>query len=193
MKRITRFRIAGLSAILAPLIAFASISLAIYYSLWFDWTKNALSDLGARGGFAEIIFNFGLIIVGLLILIFTSGIFEFLKENFLGRIGCLILALDALSLSAIGIFPETAGRIHFYVSVSFFTLFPLSLILIGLAFVRMAETNLALFTFVVVSITVFVWALPYGRGVAIPEALASLSASIWSIILGFRLVKQASR
>ncbi|MGQ9718497.1 MAG: DUF998 domain-containing protein [Nitrososphaerales archaeon] len=193
MRRITRFRIAGLSAILAPLIAFASISLAIYYSPWFSWVENALSDLGDQGGFAAMLFNLGLIISSLLVLIFASGIFEFLRENFLDRVGCLILALDALSLSAIGIFPETAGRIHFYVSVSFFVLFPLSLILIGLAFVRMAETNLALFTFVVVSITTFVWALPYGRGVAIPEALASLSASIWSIMLGFRLVKEASR
>ncbi|NWG08899.1 MAG: DUF998 domain-containing protein [Nitrososphaerales archaeon] len=193
MKRVTRFRIAGLSAIFAPLIAFTSILLSIYHSPWFSWTENALSDLGAQGGFAEIIFNFGLIIVGLLVLVFASGIFEFLRENFLGRVGGLMLALDALSLSAIGIFPETAGMIHFYVSVSFFVLFPVSLILIGLAFVRISETNLALFTFIVVSITVFVWALPYEKGVAIPEALASLSASIWSIVLGFRLIKEASR
>jgi len=31
----------------------------------------------------------------------------------------------------------------------------------------------------------------FGRGVAIPETLSALSASVWSMVLGFKMLKEA--
>lgn len=168
------------------------IFLAISYSPWFSWTENALSDLGVDGT-AAILFNSSLIVGGLLTFIFAIGLRKILKDRKLGHIGTLILILASANLCAIGIFPETAGAIHLYVSVAFFTLLPISLFLIGAAMMQEpSERKLGLFTVLAGVVAVTVWTVPWGGGVAIPEILASLPASVWSMIFGIRLYKQAS-
>ena len=46
------------------------------------------------------------------------------------------------------------------------------------------------FTFIAVAAVV--WTIPLGRGVAIPEILSALFASVWSIVLGFKMLKEAA-
>jgi len=186
------FKISGVSGILTPLIAFTLISLATAHSPQFSWTENALSDLGVQQGVTAVLFNSGLIVSGLLTLIFTFDLFMFLRGKISGEIGAFILALDALALTAIGVFPENVKPLHLYASVAFFVLFPTSLFFIGTALLQMSQTNLGLFTFSAAVVAALVWVIPYGGGVAVPETLAALSASTWSIVLGFRLLKEAS-
>lgn len=177
--------------VLTPVIVLTLILLAIYYSPWFSWTENALSDLGVQGT-AAILFNSGLVVGGVLTIIFAIGLREILLNKTLGRIGTLILILDAAILCAIGIFPETAGVIHLYVSVAFFVLLPISLFLIGVAMIEEpSERKLGLFTITAGIATAMVWMLQW-RAVAIPEIIAALAASVWSIVLGIRLFMQTS-
>lgn len=176
----------------SPVIALTLISLAIFYSPWFNWTKNALSDLGVQC-VAAILFNSGLIISGFLTVIFAIGLREVFLNGFLGHIGMLILILDAAILCAIGVFPKTTGALHFYVSVAFFTLLPISLFLIGAAMMwQSSERKLGLFTVLAGVVVAVVWTLPW-ESATIPEMLASLVASVWSIVLGIRLSNFASR
>ena len=186
------FRAAGVCGILAPLIAFTCILLAIAYSPEFSWAENALSDLGVQQGVTAVLFNSGLIISGLLTLVFALGLLLFPRGKILGKIGAFILVLDALALTAIGVFPENVEPTHLYASVTFFVLFPISLFFIGMALLQMSQIDLGLFTFLAAVVAVLVWAIPHGGGVAIPETLAALSASTWSIVLGFRLLKEDS-
>lgn len=180
----------GGSGIFAPLIAFALILLAIAYSPRFSWAENALSDLGVQQGVTAVLFNSGLIITGLLFLVFALGLFIVLRGRTLGKTGAFILVLDAFALTAIGVFPENVKPVHLYASVSFFVLFPTSLFFIGTALLQMSQLNLGLFTFLIAIVAALVWVIPYGGGVAVPETLAALSASTWSIVLGFRLLRQ---
>jgi len=197
-KRVIGLKIAGLCGVTSPIIMLTFILLAIFHSPWFSWAENALSDLGVRG-IAAILFNFSLIIGGLLTLLFAIGLREILLGRTIGHVGALFLIQAAANLCAIGVFPETAGALHIYVSVSFFTLLQISLFLIGAALMKEPpERNLGLFTFlagivavIVWIVAVIVWIVPWGGGVAIPEMLASLPVSVWSIVLGIRLYNQA--
>jgi hypothetical membrane protein len=103
-------KISGVCGILSPIVAFTCILFAINYSPEFSWTKNALSDLGVQEGVTAPLFNYGLIISGILTLIFATWLFIFLSDKLLGRIGAFILILDAFAFTAIGIFPEMLSQ-----------------------------------------------------------------------------------
>ena len=186
-------KISGISGIITPIVAFTFILLAIAYSPQFSWTENALSDLGVQEGATAILFNSGLIIGGILTLIFASGLFIFLSNRLIGRIGALIFALDALALIAIGVFPENMTPMHYQASVAFFALFPISMFVMCAAFLLMGKSKIGLFTFLMATVAVVVWILQFTmhfvHGVAIPEAISALSASAWSIVLSFKMFK----
>jgi len=189
-------RVPGVCGILSPITAFACIFLAIGYSPQFSWTENALSDLGVQEGVTAPLFNFGLIIGGFLALLFAFGIFNFLQETTIGRIGASLFVLDTVALIAIGVFPENVKPMHYYASVAFFALFPISMIFILAAFLQLSKVKMGLFTLLVAifaaAVWAFHWTVGFGSNVAIPEALSALSASAWSILLGFKMLKQAS-
>lgn len=183
-------KISGISGIIAPLMGFTLILLAIAYSPNFSWTENALSDLGVQEGATSVLFNTGLIITGVLAILFATGLFKFLQENLLSKIGAFVLTLGAFALTAIGVFPESVEPIHFYASVAFFTLLPISMFFLGAAFLRTSRTRLGFFTFIAAIVAAIVWTIPFGKGVAIPETLSGLSASAWFMVLGFKMLKE---
>ena len=185
-------RLAGFCGLTNPVIGFSLIVLSISYSSWFSWTDNALSDLGVHG-IAAILFNSGLIIGGVLTVTFAIGLREITPRGILARAGILLLILAAGALFAIGLFPETAGAIHFYASASLFTLFPVSLFLIGGTMVRHPHMKSLGVLAVLAGLTAAaVWALPW-TSAAIPEALSSLAVSVWSMASGTRLLREASQ
>lgn len=112
----------------------------------------------------------------------------------LGRIGYFIFVLDTLALTAIGVFPENVKPVHYYASVAFFVLHPLSMFFFGATFLQMTKVKTGLFTFIVAIITAVMWTIQFtiqfGPNVAIPETLSALSASIWSMVLGFKMPKK---
>jgi len=193
-EKVIGLRVAGVCGVLSPIVALSLIFLAITYSPWFSWTKNALSDLGVDG-LAAILFNSGLIISGLLAIVFSLGLMQALRKQMLGFAGSFVLVLACISLVGVGVFPETAGPIHFYLSVAFFALILISQFLIAAAMIsESSKRNIGLFSVLVgllgtVSIAMSM-VLPL-EGAAIPEILASFSASLWSIILGVRLFARA--
>jgi hypothetical membrane protein len=195
LKNVAWLKISGISGIFAPLIAFMFISLAIVYSPQFSWTENALSDLGVQEGATAMLFNCGLIIAGILALIFASGLLMSQKA-ICGKVGAFILVLAAFALTAIGVFPEDVKPTHYYVSVGFFVLLPISILVLSATFFLEAKVKLGLFTFLVAAVATAVWiihwTIPFGSGVAILEALSAASASTCSIVLGFKMLKEAS-
>ena len=189
-------KISGVSGILTPIVAFTCIFLAIAFYPQFSWTENALSDLGFGKGVSTIVFNSGLVTGGILALLFASGLLVFLRDNVLGRIGAFIFVLATLALTAIGIFPENVKPMHYYVSVVFFVISPISMFVIGTAFLLAAKVKMGVFTFLVAIAAAVVWIIQwtigFGSNVAIPETLSALSASMWAIVLGFKMLKEAS-
>lgn len=190
-------KISGIAGIITPVVAFVCIFLAIASYPQFSWVENALSDLGVKPGLTAPLFNYGLIVSGFLALVFATGLFKFLRQRILGKIGVFIFILGTLALIAIGIFPENISPTHYYVSVAFFVFLPVSMLVLVAAFLLVRKVKMALFTLLVAIVAVAPWILYFSirfvPGVAIPEAISALSASTWAIVLGHRMVKQASR
>lgn len=190
-------KVSGVCGILTPIIAFTCILLAIASWPSFSWTDNALSDLGVQEGNTSVLFNFGLIISGVLALVFAFGLFISIREKAGARMGAFIFTLTALTLIAIGIFPETAKPMHFFASVAFFLFYPISVFFYIVTFFQMGKVKMCLFTLIAGIAATAAWvvhlAVRFGSGVAIPETIAALSASAWSMAMGCNMLMQALR
>jgi hypothetical membrane protein len=195
-KSFAGFWASGLFGIISPILTFIFIGLAISQaSLWFSWTGNALSDLGVHEESA-LLFNSGLVVGGILNIVFAFGVMRFYQNQTIGRYGTFFLVLAGIFLASIGIFPETApNNMHYLVSVAFFAAFPVSLLIQSAALLSTpAHKRLAAFTIIMAITAIVPWAIwlplkPY-RGVAIPELVSALAAATWSIIMGSTLLRK---
>ena len=205
LKQPISMRISGLCGIFGPIVGFICIAFAIYYSDWFNWTGNWLSDLGgmpgetpiwAARGIASVIFNSGLIITGIMGVVFASAIRKIRMFNTrLGRIGTLLLILNMSALCAIGIFPETTGYLHTLVSLIFFFLVAFSLLVIGTAVRKSSGKTLGGFVTLLGAISLCSFPFlfiprPWGSN-AIIELFPIISISILAIIFGIALIKDS--
>jgi len=167
-----------LSGLLAPIVAFLSIALAILTHPWFSLTDNAISDLGALDVEDNYILNIGLIVSGLLGIVFACGLYESLTSN-LGKAGSIILLFGCLSLFLVGVFPE-GTELHFPVSISFFILTALGILVVGLSFYESNQRYSVFTEFLIVSgFILTVNALSNFEGVAVAELIAGIIFSIW--------------
>ncbi len=190
-------RIAGTCGIVAPILAFTFIYLAVKSHPQFSWMDNAISDLGVVPGVTEALLNYGLITSGILFFIFSIGMSLFLGEKFVSRIGAFVLALACSALVAIGVFPENVKPTHYLVSVAFFVLLPISMLIIAEAFWLMRKVHIAVFTLLMAVAAAAPWILHfsvhYVSGVAIPEAVSGLAGAVWTAVLGYKMMRKASR
>ena len=193
----SRLKISGICGILTPIVAFSCILSSIAYAPDFSWADNALSDLGVMPNPTAILFNLGLVISGILAIAFAVGFFSLFKGKSVGRAGALLFLMDCLALTAIGVFPETSKPMHLYASVAFFALFPLSMFFITTSFILASKSKMAAFTFSVSVFAAAVWVaefwVQYVPGVAIPETLSAIAASVWAVANGFIMLRTRSQ
>lgn len=189
-----RLKAFGICGVLAPIIGFMCVLFAVASYSQFSWFDNALSDLGIVEGVTAVFFNFGLIVSGVLTFVFGLGVFALLHEKVLGVAGALTFVLGACALTLIGIFPESARPMHYYASVAFFALFPISMFLICAEFLSSSRRKMGLFTLLAPAFAAIVWAVQFAvrpvQGVAIPETLSALAASAWVVVLGFKMFRE---
>jgi len=175
MEHSSWYRIAAWCGFLTPLVSLGAIVIAISRATrWFSWQHNWLSDLGVHEGSA-LPFNAGLFISGVLALVLARGVYSYYRHYAPSRIGALIFMAGACALMGIGVFTEDAGRIHYVVSVLFFSLVPISyMVMGGCALVRHAKKRGAV-PFAAGLLAGVMWALPWpGTAGALPEITAAL-------------------
>jgi hypothetical membrane protein len=190
-------RISGAYGVLAPVLAFAFILGAVASYPPFSWTSNALSDLGVVSGVTAGVFNSGLIICGVWCLMFAMGLYVLLSESVVGRVGVFVFGLACVALMAIGMFPESVSPTHYLVSVTFFVLLPISLLITIGGFWRTGQMRLAVFTLVAAVVAALPWvllfAVRYVSGVAIPEFVSGLAGGMWTVVVGYKMMREASQ
>ena len=190
-------KLSGITGIVAPIVAFTCILLSTASYPPFSWTNNALSDLGVKEGITAPLFNGGLMISGILALIFAAGLLKLLNKNNVGKIGVLVFALAALALITIGIFRENAKPMHYYASVGFFVFFLIAMLVIAGSSLYAKSVKTGLFTLIVAIIAAAPWAIEFSvrfvPDVAIPEAISAVAASVWSIALGITMLNKTSQ
>jgi hypothetical membrane protein len=200
-KSMLLIRLGGFCGILTPIIALTFILISVGFTPWFSWTENWLSDLGGSlngGTTAAFMFNGGLIIAGLLGIMFamalrTSG----MLNDKLGNLGTTLLLVDMGFLWAIGVFPENTGALHAISTLGFFILLPIVQILVGLSsrrlgLVRLGLLLLILSAFSLIAFPLFFVGPPFGSN-AIVQFIPALSISISSLLLGLTLFKYKGR
>lgn len=187
----------AVSGMVTPVLAFTCILLAIASYPAFSWINNALSDLGVVRGVTGPLFNFGLYSSGFFALSFAVfGLYNYLGEIWVGKVGVAAFAATGLALVGIGFFPENIIPNHYLFSVAFFILLPISLLVITATFALSHQTKMALFTFAIPVVAALPWILyfsvHYFTGVAIPEAVSGLAGGVWVVVFGYKILRTGS-
>ncbi|MFC2016424.1 DUF998 domain-containing protein [Chloroflexota bacterium] len=185
-------RIAGVCGITSQLVAFTALLVAISASPRFRWTENDISVLGVEGS-ATALFNWGLILTGLLSLIFAIGLGQGFLSSRLGQLGMASLILGSISMSAIGIFPRTIDLPHDVASIAFFVFIIIALLLVGVAAITASQMRWGLLSLMAGVLMLAFWLVPWPwSGGAIPQLLCCLPWSLWTIVFGVGLLVRAS-
>jgi hypothetical membrane protein len=187
-------KIGAAAGLATPVVAFICILSAIASYPVFSWTNNALSDLGVVGGITSLLFNSGLVVGGVLAVIFAAlGLFNY-ADNKSGKVGSAFFSAACLALVLIGIFTEHYRPTHYLVSVAFFALAPIGLFILTYSFYRKGQTGTASLTVASGVIAALPWILQftikYVPNVAIPEIISALSVSSWTIIISVNILKK---
>jgi len=171
---------------LTPPVALLGIGTAIMQSPWFSFSENALSDLGISN--AANIFNATLIISGLLSMFMATGMLTAFRGETVKRAGAAIFILAGAALVCIGVFHEGYSPHHYIFSVMFFVLMPIAIMTISLPMLIKAGTRkLGYLSLAMVFIAIIAWVIPWGMGIAVPEAIAAAAGCRWIIVSGARL------
>ncbi len=113
-------KIAGIAGIFFIPVAFAFISTSfLIHRSWFDITENAFSELGAIGTQYNYVFNIGLILTGVLGIIFSIGLCRFTEDSKVLKIGINSFGLSMFLLVLLGIFP-LGMPLHFEIAAAMF-------------------------------------------------------------------------
>jgi hypothetical membrane protein len=159
--------------------------------------NNALSDLGVQSGITAPLFNSGLVVSGLLFTFFATGLFPLLGKSVIGKVGAAVFVLACVALVCIGVFNEHFSPTHYIVSVMLFVLLPISLLILTGAFWLTGRKGLSVFTLALALAVATPWILEftvhYVSGVAIPEFVSGLAGAAWTMVLGNKMLKEASR
>jgi hypothetical membrane protein len=204
-KNLTSLKICGLCGIISTVIFFICIGLAIWLSPWFSWTEHFISDIsGSLGdasiwagrGIASVILNGGLILAGLIGIMFVVMIKKTRTfQSKIGRVGIFMLFVDMSALCGAGIFPVTLGNLHYFCSIVLFCLIPICLFIIAYEIGRLYGKKwwfmvnmISIVSLVPVFIFIFAPHL-VGFTKAIGEMVMLFSLYSVIIILGIRLFK----
>lgn len=177
----SKYPFLGVAAVILP---YALIGISVVLSPRFSWLNNALSDLGntsntlnTSSGTAYF-FNSGLILSGILGTLFCAFLLRDERFSWKFAVWAVPLALGTMDLAMIGIFNESFGYIHLVVSVIFFFLTAVTLLLFSYVSFPLGrpKTGAIALSLGILCATVWLTRFPW-QGVAIQETVTSLSTS----------------
>jgi hypothetical membrane protein len=190
----TRFmRVTGWCGLLAPVIMAFTTFAAIALSPWFSWQENGLSALGVSD--TSVLFNAGLIGGGLLSILFAIGLTSgHTTRSRLTTSAGGALIIGSVNLALVGIFPDSAGRIHDVVSIVYFLATTLGYVLWGLAWLRASEKVHGVLSIAAgVAALLALLAVPHHRlATAIPGLLSATIMSCWTVALAVKMIVEPS-
>lgn len=177
-------RISMAAGTAGPLIALIFLVTDILISPWFSWYKSALSDLGVHT--YGYLFNSGLIIEGLLNIVFVYGLRRYFKlKSYISA----ILIIAGVSLAFVGVFNEHFGAIHLVLALIYFILFPTGIVLFSLSGIKKrkyeAPMGIALsiigLAFIIVGILEVFKLVSTPLALGFYEFMEAIALIIWSV------------
>ncbi|TFG31733.1 DUF998 domain-containing protein [Candidatus Thorarchaeota archaeon] len=193
-KAIKKIPKANLLGFLGPVVSFTAIALAIIIQPGFSWSDNALSDLGSwfrtdLGNYqivSAILFNGGLIISGICILIFVISLVRQIGD-LPSQLSLLVFAGTAILLIGIGTFSEDFHIMHYWTAVPFFLSIPIALGFTGLVWLRFVEIrSLAIVTIILsLGYLILMFQQWIELSIAVFEFLAALFGMGWLWLIDY--------
>lgn len=181
------FRFMGL---IAMIFAWIVILTSIQLNPWFVYTKNAFSDLGGPDANMPWVYNYGLIITGLLVILYS--IYLVLdSDNKIETVGAAFVLIAGVFLMLIGIFPAGTEP-HVFISLWFFIQFDLAIITWGFGLLLSGWRSTGL-VFLLMSVLGPIIALLINwPSAAMAETYGIFIIDIW-VLLMFRIhIKESS-
>ena len=179
--------IAGVCGIASQFVGTTVLLVTISSSPWFSWTENYISVLGVQGS-ATMLFNSGLILTGVLSLVFAVGLGNsLLSGRLLGQSGMVSLILGSGAIAAMGILPRTTGLPHNLAALAFFVFVALALLLIGAMAITTSQMLWGVLSLTAGVVIIALQSVPWNGG-AISQLLSFFPWSLWTIAFGVRLV-----
>ena len=170
-----QLRYSGLVAFIGGWVV---ILAAISRNPWFVFTENAFSDLGNPLANDPWIFNYGMMLNGLLIIVYGFYLFH-VSFNKTGSVGAGFMMITGIFLTLIGVFPE-GSKNHYFVSVWFFTQGALTVLTWGLALYKGTRWSWEGVIFLVLSLggSLIALVVPW-PSIAVVEAWGIIIMDIW--------------
>jgi hypothetical membrane protein len=186
-------RIAGISGIIASTLPLIVIFASTVLEKSFSWSKHALSDIGVSQ--TAWLFNSGLIIGGLLNLLFAFGLRNYLGKKRLVKVGVSLLIVSSISLALVGVFTENCNIIHALVALGYLLLAPVGIIFIGQGEKNKQFGKVSLSLGITALLAIFglpviTFVVNLQIGFAVPEFAESLVLSIWTFWVSLNLLRR---
>ena len=169
----------ALFGIFGPLIVYLSIIISLLFSPWFRWESNTLSSLGnSTTSSVAPIFNFGLLISGLFLVIHSLKVFK-KHANYTS----ICLLISAFFIQLLSVFNETYGVLHFTIAGAHFIMLSTT----SIVYVIEKKSLFALFSFLVVIFSWLFYILNiFSIGIAIPETVSKLVV-LWIVYSSIKI------
>ncbi len=125
-------RLLKYSGLLAIVVFVSSIIISATFNPWFSVFDNAFSELGSSTANMPYIFNYGLIVFGLLMLLFSIYTI-IISSNRVETVSGSFMVIASFYFMLIGVFPYDLNPplIHTFVAISSFLIAYLSVIVWG--------------------------------------------------------------
>ncbi len=148
---------------------------------WFVFTEHAFSDLGGSMATDTWLFSNGMILTGLMIVIYGVYLVH-ISFNKPTAVGAAFLMITGVFLTLIGVFPS-GTKPHFFVSVWFFTQMDLSILAWGAGLLGGEKDVLGkLFTGMGLLGPALVYIVPW-PSTAVVEAFGILIMNVWVALM----------
>lgn len=179
----TILRLMRFSGLTASVVFWIFTLISISFNSWFDFYRDAFSDLGGSRAFYPWIYNTGLVISSIFIEAFSIHMIIVSRDK-LGVVAGSYMSVAGIFLSLIAVFPA-GTRPHVFVSTWFFIQAFIGALLYGLARVR--EDKIFSTTIFIIFILAVVGALIKWPSAATLEAYEIILLTIFSILYILRV------
>ncbi len=183
-----RFRLSpALIGPIAAIYAWIIIYTCILMNPWFVFTEHAFSDLGGSSANNPWLYNYGMMSIGLLIIIYSIYL-VYISKNKLMTVGSSFAIIAGIFLIMVGVYPSGA-RPHVFVSTWFFLQFDLAIIIWGLGAYRLYRDFVSLSLLLIGFVAPIIGFLAPWPSAATVEAFGVLVIDFWVAVSFLKAVE----
>ena len=182
-------KIAGISGLASQLTIIGVLLVVVNKSPWFIWTQDFLSDFGYRGSMTGL-YNWGLILTGVLSAVFVYGLRKNLTLNRTGLRGLTSLFTGSVAISVSGVLDKSMDIPHDISSSGSLILIITGMLLTGASLIHSPMLKLGFFSVTAGTIPIILWLIPWQwPGDAIPQVFYFAAWSAWVFIFSMTLLR----